>query len=180
MYSNWQHYQEIEHSKTHNGKYIICRYIFCMKVWYIVMNCITLYIKKTQACICNYDIFPGLETVVLYISWIAIYKSFYCFTHRPSCFFHLYGINKFILVFCMMHSLLKFLSIFILNACPVALDQSMFTYRHNSVLQYIVKRVFELCSKYELDKHIYANLTGYRINGGTVPPTSCKHPKNQT
>ena len=65
----------------------------------------------------------------------------------------------------------------LLNSCPVGLEQGRFTYRHNSVLNYIVKSVSELCTKYELDISIYADLTGYRINGGTIPPNIVPTPE---
>ena len=45
------------------------------------------------------------------------------------------------------------------------------------MLYYIVKSVSELCTKYELDISIYADLTGYRINGGTVPPNIVPTPE---
>ena len=59
----------------------------------------------------------------------------------------------------------------LLNSCPVALEQGRFTYRHNSVLQYLVKRISEFCKTNVSDTSFYADLPGYKINGGTVPPT---------
>ena len=58
----------------------------------------------------------------------------------------------------------------LLNSCPIALEQGRFSYRHNSVLQYIVKRTSELCVNHSLDISVFADLPGQRINGGTIPP----------
>ena len=54
----------------------------------------------------------------------------------------------------------------IVNFCPVSLDQGRYTWRHDSVLQHITKLVKTLSTP---DTDIYADLNGWKINGGTIP-----------
>ena len=58
----------------------------------------------------------------------------------------------------------------ILNWCPVAMEQGRQTWRHNSVLEYIVKA---LKAKANDNMEIYADLPNHSLNGGTVPADVC-------
>ena len=58
----------------------------------------------------------------------------------------------------------------ILNMCPKALDQGRLTYRHNSVLRYMVNELKSKAASNGIPVSVYADLPGFRINGGTVPP----------
>ena len=55
----------------------------------------------------------------------------------------------------------------VLNNCSVALNQSRYDYRHNSVLQYIVQTIMDN-KKSNID--VYADLPDFNIAGGTIPP----------
>ena len=52
----------------------------------------------------------------------------------------------------------------ITNFCPVALKQSRFDYRHDSILNYMSKHI--IASE---TKEVYFDLEGMRINGSTIP-----------
>lgn len=54
----------------------------------------------------------------------------------------------------------------LLQWCPTSLKQGRFTWRHNSVLNYLVKIMKENNDESE---QIFADLPGHQINGGTVP-----------
>ena len=55
----------------------------------------------------------------------------------------------------------------VLNGCPVGLDQGRYTYRHNSVINYIVNSVD---SKFKA----YSDLPGQLApGGGSIPPEIC-------
>ena len=55
----------------------------------------------------------------------------------------------------------------VLNGCPVGLDQGRYTYRHNSVINYIVNSVD---SKFK----VYSDLPGHLApGGGSIPPEIC-------
>ena len=66
----------------------------------------------------------------------------------------------------------------LLNWCPVALQQGRFTYRHNSILSCIVRRLQFGAESNNIHIKLYADLSGLTINGGTIPasiiPTSEK------
>ena len=57
----------------------------------------------------------------------------------------------------------------LLSACSKSLDR--FAYRHNSVLAHLLKVINENKGS-EIDT--YADLNGFRINNGTVPPDLCQ------
>ena len=57
----------------------------------------------------------------------------------------------------------------ILNMCTVALQQGRLTYRHNSVLRYVVKEVKKSAEENGMQIDLFADLPGLRVNGGTVP-----------
>ena len=54
----------------------------------------------------------------------------------------------------------------IVNFCPVALKQGRYTWRHDSVLNEITKK---LKSSSTNNTQIYADLPGHKINGSTIP-----------
>ena len=56
----------------------------------------------------------------------------------------------------------------VLNNCAVALNQSRYDYRHNSVLNYLVKLIMDHKKDNNID--VYADLPDFNIAGGTVPP----------
>ena len=58
----------------------------------------------------------------------------------------------------------------ILNICPTALTQGRFTYRHNSVLRYLVNELRDKAERNQIPMSLYADLPGCRVSGGTVPP----------
>ena len=53
----------------------------------------------------------------------------------------------------------------LLSACPKSLDR--FTFRHNSVLSHLLNTIVQ---KKKEGIEVFADLNGWRINGGTVPP----------
>ena len=53
----------------------------------------------------------------------------------------------------------------ITNVCPVSLQQGRFTWRHDSVLQHVTKTVKSFSTE---NTEIFADLEGWRINGGTI------------
>ena len=58
----------------------------------------------------------------------------------------------------------------ILNACPVALNQGRYTWRHNSVLQKIVDHIKTYLDS---DENLYADLPNHRASDNppaTIPP----------
>ena len=55
----------------------------------------------------------------------------------------------------------------ILNFCSVAKNQGRFTWRHNSVLNYLCS---ELKDKLPENLQMYSDLDQYSLNGGTIPP----------
>ena len=57
----------------------------------------------------------------------------------------------------------------ILSGCNKALDR--FAYRHDSVLAHLAKTINQ--NKAE-GVEMYADLNGYRVNGGTLPPDLCE------
>ena len=54
----------------------------------------------------------------------------------------------------------------IVNFCPTALLQGRFTWRHNSVLNYLTSEAIVNSTS---NIAIYANIPGYSINGTTIP-----------
>ena len=56
----------------------------------------------------------------------------------------------------------------VLNNCAVALNQARYDYRHNSVLNYLVKLILDHKKNNKID--VYADLPDFNIAGGTVPP----------
>ena len=54
----------------------------------------------------------------------------------------------------------------ITNVCPVSLNQGRFTWRHDSVLHHTVKYIK---SQLTTQTEVYAELEGWRVNGGTIP-----------
>ena len=55
----------------------------------------------------------------------------------------------------------------ILNCCKVALEQGKFTWRHNNILNYVVKNIDT--NKFK----VYSDLPGYTIGNGSIPPEIC-------
>ena len=52
----------------------------------------------------------------------------------------------------------------LLSACPKSLDR--FTFRHDSILQHLLNAII----RRKKDRLVvYADLNGWRVNGGTVP-----------
>ena len=58
----------------------------------------------------------------------------------------------------------------ILNMCPTAQSQGRLTYRHNSVLRYMVHELRDKAKANDIPMSLYADLPGCRIRGGTIPP----------
>ena len=54
----------------------------------------------------------------------------------------------------------------ITNVCPVSLKQSRFTWRHDSVLNHLLKDIKSQLTK---QTEVYADLQGWQVNGGTIP-----------
>ena len=54
-----------------------------------------------------------------------------------------------------------------LNYCAISLEQSRFTWRHNSILSFLAN---ELLKSNSNKCAIYADLPGHTITGGTIPP----------
>ena len=55
----------------------------------------------------------------------------------------------------------------ILNWCPKALKEGRFTWRHNSVLSYLATELLKFNPQ---NIQILADLPGFWLNGGTIPP----------
>ena len=55
----------------------------------------------------------------------------------------------------------------ILNNCPVSLQNGKYLWRHNKVVNYIIKLVDT--SKYT----VYSDLPGYTVGEGSIPPELC-------
>ena len=55
-----------------------------------------------------------------------------------------------------------------LNWCKTALDQGRFTWRHNSILSHLTKELTQ--ANVGGDWTIYADIPGFTLNGGTIPP----------
>ena len=55
----------------------------------------------------------------------------------------------------------------VLNHCAISLEQSRFTWRHNSILSYLTNELVKLNRN---NCAIYADIPGHTITGGTVPP----------
>ena len=61
-----------------------------------------------------------------------------------------------------------------LNGCKIMLDQGRYTYRHDSILNFIVSKIDR--SKYT----VYSDISGYQTtNGGTIPVTMTVTEQNQ-
>ena len=55
----------------------------------------------------------------------------------------------------------------ILNFCSISLNQGRFTWRHNSVLNFLTKAILQ---DKPSDLTIYSDLPGFDFNGSTIPP----------
>ena len=60
----------------------------------------------------------------------------------------------------------------LLNGCKKPLDR--FQFRHDSVLNHIVQKIV---STKPTTMQVYADLDGWRVNGGTLPPDLPPNPK---
>ncbi len=55
----------------------------------------------------------------------------------------------------------------ILNGCTTSLNQGRYTFRHNTIISYLVKFLKE-----NVDEaiQVYSDISGCTVNGGTIPP----------